>query len=461
MQLWEQNSSAIAYCYYTRMEDIIISVKIKTRFAPSPTGALHIGGVRTALYEYLVAKKGNGTFSLRIEDTDRARVVEGSTEDIIETLKWLGLEIDGEPIFQSKRADIYKEHANKLVTGGFAYEQDGAIYFRIKKEGKTSIVDLVGGRKIEFDNATQDDFVILKSDGYPTYHLAHVVDDHLMETNPVIRGAEWISSIPKHIQLFEAFGWERPQYAHLPVILGTDRSKLSKRHGAKPASQFRKDGFLAEAILNYMALLGWTPPSGKEILSLSEMIKEFDLSDVNSANPIFDITKLEWMNGEYIRKTGDSNLKHKIRDYLMDISSGALKSEHPSEEEIGKVVPLIKDRIKTLSDFVPLTDFLWEKPEHDMEIFKKLAVKNPGEALLKIAEKLAKLEKPWNSELFEKTFRELAEGLGMKAGDIFQLIRVAVSGQTVTPPLFESIKILGEEEVLRRIKEAVEFLQIP
>jgi len=227
---------------------------IKTRFAPSPTGALHIGGVRTALYEYLVAKKGNGTFSLRIEDTDRARIVEDSPEDIIETLNWLGLEVDGEPIFQSKRADIYKEHAKKLVMGEFAYEQDGAIYFKTKKEGKTSIVDLVGNRKIEFDNATQDDFVILKSDGFPTYHLAHVVDDHLMETNPVIRGAEWISSIPKHVMLFEAFGWELPQYAHLPIILGPDKSKLSKRHGAKPASEFRKDGFLPEAILNFMAL---------------------------------------------------------------------------------------------------------------------------------------------------------------------------------------------------------------
>ncbi len=263
---------------------------IRTRFAPSPTGALHIGGVRTALYAYLVAKKGSGTFSLRIEDTDRARLVEGATEDIVETLNWLGLTFDGEPIFQSKREDIYKDHAQKLVDNGFAYKQDGAIYFKTKKEGKTSIVDLVGSRTIEFDNATQDDFVILKSDGYPTYHLAHVVDDHLMETNPVIRGAEWISSLPKHIQLFEAFGWEKPRYAHLPIILGTDRSKLSKRHGAKPASEFRGDGFLPEAILNFMALLGWTPPSGKEILSLEEMTAEFELSDVNIANPIFDIT---------------------------------------------------------------------------------------------------------------------------------------------------------------------------
>lgn len=437
-------------------------MNVKTRFAPSPTGLLHIGGVRTALYAYLVAKKANGVFSLRIEDTDQARLVEGAVEDIIETLKWLGLQFDGEPIYQSKRVDLYKEHAEKLVEGGFAYEQDGAIYFKTKKEGETSINDLVGKRTIEFENSTQDDFVILKSDGYPTYHLAHVVDDHLMETNPVIRGAEWISSIPKHVQLFEAFGWEVPQYAHLPIILGTDRSKLSKRHGAKPASEFRRDGFLAEAILNYMALLGWTPPSGKEILSLQEMVVEFDLVDVNIANPIFDVTKLEWMNGEYIRKYQISNLKYQILEYLKNLGSGVMP-DHPTEEEIEKVTPLIKERIKKLSDFVPLTDFLWEKPEYDKAQFEKLVpsgveglnIKNQKEVLEKIQLEMEKMERPWKTEVFEQTFRSLADEMGIKAGDMFQLIRVAVSGQTVTPPLFESIQILGEEEVISRVEKAM------
>ncbi len=432
---------------------------IKTRFAPSPTGALHIGGVRTALYEYLVAKKAGGTFSLRIEDTDRARFVEGAVEDIIKTLQWLGLNFDGEPVYQSQRIDLYKEYAKKLVDTNKAYEKDGAVWFKVDLEGSTSIIDLVGNRKIEFENSTQKDFVILKSDGYPTYHLAHVVDDHLMETNPVIRGAEWISSIPKHVQLFKAFDWEVPQYAHLPIILGTDRSKLSKRHGAKPASEFREDGFLAEAILNYMAFLGWTPTSGKELLTLAEMVQEFDLADVNSANPIFDITKLEWMNGEYIRKTENSNLTTQIKDYLIGISGGALKKEHPTEEEIGKVVPLIKDRIKTLANFVPLTDFLWEKPEYDMEIFKKLKIENPVEVLAKVEEKMVGLQKPWQSEIFEKNFRKLADELELAVSQMFQLIRVAVSGQTVTPPLFESIEILGEEKSLNRIKEAMSFLK--
>src|SRR3990167_1659779 len=421
-------------------------MEIKTRFAPSPTGSMHIGSVRTALYAYLIAKKAKGIFSLRIEDTDQARLVEGSVEDIIATLKWLGLEFDGEIIYQSKRQDIYKEHAKKLVDGGFAYENMGAIYFKTKKEGKSKIIDLVGNREIEFENSTQDDFVILKSGSYPTYHLAHVVDDHLMETNPVIRGAEWISSIPKHVQLFEAFGWVIPQYAHLPIILGTDKSKLSKRHGAKAASEFRQDGFLPEAILNYMAFLGWTAPSGKKILTFSEMVEEFDLADVHIANPVFDLTKLEWMNGEYIRKMSDEELTKRLQEFLVD---------HPAKEKIGPVVPLIKERIKKLSDFVPLTDFFWEVPEYDKQEFDKLKVKSKKEILTKILEKMENMEKPWRTDVFEKTFRELAEELGEKAGDLFQLIRVSVSGQLVTPPLFESIKILGEEETLIRVESAI------
>lgn len=425
-------------------------MEVKTRFAPSPTGMMHIGGVRTALYAYLVAKKAEGVFSLRIEDTDRTRFVEGVTEDIIKTLNWLGLAFDGEPMYQSKRIDLYKEYAKKLVDSGKAYEKEGAIWFKINLNGKTLIVDLVGGRKIEFENSTQKDFVILKSDGYPTYHLAHVVDDHLMETNPVIRGAEWISSLPKHVQLFESFGWEVPQYAHLPIILGTDKSKLSKRHGTKGAWEFREDGFLADAILNYMALLGWTPPSGKEILTLAEMIEGFDLADVNNANPIFDIRKLEWMNGEYIRKMSDSELTKRLQEFLID---------HPAKERIAPIVPLVKERIKKLSDFVPLTDFLWERPEYDTAEFNKVKIEDKKKVIQRVSEKLEIMEKPWKAEVFEKTFRDLADELKIKAGEMFQLIRIAVSGQSVTPPLFESIQILGEEEAFQRVKESLKFLE--
>lgn len=425
--------------------------EIKTRFAPSPTGFMHIGGVRTALYEYLVAKKNNGKFYLRIEDSDRNRFVEGATEDIIESLKWLGLDFEGEPIIQSSRLKTYQEHAKKLVDEGKAYEKEGAIWFKMNLEGTTGITDLVGNRKIEFPNKDQKDFVLLKSDGYPTYHLAHIVDDHLMETNPVIRAAEWISSIPKHVQLFEAFGWEVPQYAHLPIILGTDKAKLSKRHGAKAVSEFRKDGFLPEAILNYMAFLGWTPKSGKEMLTVDEMAKEFDLKDVHVTNPIFDITKLEWMNGEYIRKMSDDELEKRLEEFL---------SDHPGKGKISKLIPLVKERIKKLSDFIPLTNFFFYQPEYDLSPFRKLKIGEDEPRVKKTLEEilgvLENLPKPWKAVDFEETFKKYAQEKDLTNFDVFQLIRIAVSGQLVTPPLFESIEILGEEETLKRIKNVAE-----
>lgn len=427
-----------------------LALRTKTRFAPSPTGMMHIGGVRTALYAYLVARKNNGTFSLRIEDTDRKRFVPDAQEDIIKNLKWLGIQFDGEPIIQSQRKEIYQKYAKELVDKGLAYEQEGAVWSKMPKEGQIKFTDLVGHREISFNLADQKDFVILKSDGFPTYHLAHVIDDHLMETNPVIRGDEWLPSVPKHILIFQAFGWEVPSYAHLPLIVGTDRTKLSKRHGAKAVSEFRQDGFLPEAILNYMALLGWTPPANKEILSLEEMIKLFDLKDAHWTAAVFDITKLEWMNGEYIRLASDEELTKKLQDFLVD---------HPAKERIAPVVPLVKERIKKLSDFVPLTDFLWGKPDYDQSQFQKLNINQ--NVLAKILDKLEAMEKPWKTEIFEKTFRDLADELKIKAGSVFQLVRLAVSGQSVTPPLFESIRILGEEETIQRIKEAIEFLKTP
>lgn len=427
-------------------------MNLRVRFAPSPTGSLHIGGVRTALYTYLVAKKNQGKFVLRIEDTDRHRVVEGAADDIIRTLEWLGLNFD-ELVFQSQRKDIYKQQALVLVSKGKAYEKDGAIWFKMQLSGKTAIIDLVGDRKIEIDNKYEKDFVILKSDGFPTYHLAHVVDDHLMGMDPIIRGPEWVSSLPKHIQLFEAFGWPIPRYAHLPVILGPDKSKLSKRHGAKPASEFRKEGFLPEAILNYMALLGWTPPSGEEVLTMQQMIDQFELHDVHTSNPVFDKLKMEWMNGEYIRRMSDDVLASKLEDYLVD---------HPAKKGLAPIIPLIKTRIKKLSDFIPLTNFLFEKAEYEAEVFERLKI--PGgfdkiaQILSRVAEELGGLEKPWQKEKFETVMQDLAKKLEVNNTQFFQTMRVAISGQLVTPPLFESMKILGEEESIDRIKNCLQLL---
>lgn len=423
-------------------------MEVKVRYAPSPTGNPHVGNLRTALFTFLLARRSSGQFLLRIEDTDKKRALKESYTTILDSLKWLGLTFDGEVIYQSKRLDIYKEHAQKLLDKGLAFKSDAAIYFKTKKSGQTAWVDLVGGKRISFDNLSQEDFVILKSDGYPTYHLASVVDDHLMGITHVTRGEDWISSTPKHIMLYQAFGWDLPQFVHFPNILASDRSKLSKRHGVVGIMDFKKDGFLPPALINYLALLGWTPPSGKEILSLEEMIKEFDLKDINTSPAIFDIQKLEWLNGEYIRKSQNSKLKGQIFEYL---------EKRQPEELIEKIVPLVKDRIKKLSDVVPLCDFLWEAPEYDKAQYEKLKIKNQKEILQKIQKKLEEMEKPWQADVFEKTFRELADEEGVKAGDIFQLIRVAVSGQLVTPPLFESIKILGEEETLKRVQSAVDF----
>lgn len=418
--------------------------KVKTRFAPSPTGMMHIGQVRTALYSYLVAKQNHGEFILRIEDTDRERFVEGSAENIMDTLKWLGLGWDGEPVYQSGRLQTYKEHAKQLLKTKKAYEKEGAIWFETPKEGEISWTDLVGNKKITIGNNQQADFVLIKSDGFPTYNFANVVDDHLMEITHVIRGVEFISSTPKHVMVYGSFGWGMPNFVHLPLILGTDRSKLSKRHGAKPAWEFKIDGYLPEAILNFMALLGWTPKSGKETLSLAEMVEEFSFDALNVSNPVFDITKLEWMDGEYIRAMSDEELTEKLQEFLVD---------HPNKEKIALLVPLVKERIKKLSDFVPLTDFIFESPEYDIEVFNKIKVENQKEVLGRIIQTMDSLEKPWKAEDFEQAFRKLAEDLEVKVGDMFQLVRVAVSGQPVTPPLFESIKIIGEEEVSSRIKE--------
>ena len=421
---------------------------VRVRLAPSPTGSPHIGTAWQALFDYCFAKKNQGKFILRLEDTDRARYVAESEEEIQETLKWLGFEYD-ESFKQSERLLIYKKYSKELLEQDLAYEDEGAIRFKTTKIGKTSWTDLVESKLITFPNNTQEDFVIIKSDGYPTYNFANVVDDHLMEITHVIRGNEFISSTPKHLMLYKAFNWTPPQFAHLPVLVGEDRSKLSKRHGAKGALEFKKEGFLKESLINFLALLGWSYPEGKEIFSLEEMIEVFDFKDFKSASAYFDVTKLEWMNGEYIRRMSDEELEKRLDEYLVD---------HPGKGKLAPIIPLVKERIKKLSDFIPLTDFFFEKVEYEKEVFDKLKVEKLNETLEKVLEELEKMITPWEAKVFEETFRKLAEELNISVSQMFQLIRVAISGQTVTPPLFESIKILGEGETIKRVKEVAKFL---
>lgn len=469
-------------------------MEVRTRIAPSPTGEnLHIGNLYTALINWAFARKNDGKFIVRIEDTDRERFIEGAQESILDSLEAFGLTPDESPrasgpyapYRQSERLELYQKYASELVQKDLAYKcycskeklekikEDEAVthirkkhreycdpnasgdkfVIRLKVPGQENVTfnDLIRG-DITINTNALDDQILLKSDGFPTYHLGVVVDDYLMKISHVIRAEEWISSTPKHILLYKAFGWELPVFVHLPILRNSDKSKLSKRKNPVWVSWYLKDGYLPEAILNFLALMGWSHPEQKEIFSLDEFIEKLDLKDFSPVGPAFDQIKLEWINGEYIRKMPDEELTKRLQDYLID---------HPAKEKIAPVVPLIKERIKKLSDFIPLTDFLFEKPEYDISVFKKLKITDLKLTLEKMLEKLDQMKSPWEAKDFEQTFISLAKELGISNLDMFQFIRVAVSGQLVTPPLFESIHILGEDETLLRVKEAMEFLKYP
>lgn len=476
-------------------------MEIRTRIAPSPTGDdLHIGNLYTALINWAFARKNNGKFIVRIEDTDRERYVEGAEKTILASIKAFGLDPDESPEVggsyapyrQSERLDLYKKYADELIEKDLAYKcfcskekleqirneqtqthvkknhreycdlnatgENFVIRLKVPGNEDISFDDLIRG-KITINSSQLDDQVLLKSDGFPTYHLGVVVDDYLMKISHVIRAEEWISSTPKHILLYKAFGWELPVFVHLPILRNSDKSKLSKRKNPVWVSWFLKDGYLPEAILNFLALMGWSHPEQKEIFSLDEFIEKLDLKDFSPVGPAFDQTKLDWMNGEYIRKMTDEELADRLEKYLQSVDHMA--KNIPSKEMLMKLTPLVKERIKTLSEFIPLTDLFFGKPEYDMQIFNKLKVSDKKAALVKITEKLELMKSPWEAKEFEETFKALAVELGISNLDMFQLIRVAVSGQLVTPPLFESIQILGEDEIKSRISDAIKFIENP
>ncbi len=408
---------------------------VRVRIAPSPTGIPHIGNTRTALFNYLFAKHHGGTFILRIEDTDRTRLVSGSEEALYEILKWLGLFWD-EKYTQSERLDIYKEHAQTLKEKDLAYEDNGAIRFRMPKDETTDWTDAIGNKKISFQNKDQEDFVILKSDGFPTYNFANVIDDHLMNITHVIRGDEFISSVPKHLQLYKSFSWEPPILAHLPVILGSDKTKLSKRHGAKSALDYKKEGFLKEAVLNFMVLLGWNPGGDKEILSLSEMIELFDLSGVNSASPIFDQKKLAWMNGVYIRKSQISSPVGGLKSQIVAYDE---KLKNVDEVLLDKVIPLAQTRIDTLADFYPLVQHFFEEPKIGMEEKERAIARKLNTAFLKIEQ--------WKKDIILAALKNVMQEENVRMPILYTVLTGKPSGL----PLPESLEILGKETVLKRL----------
>lgn len=483
---------------------------VRTRIAPSPTGEdLHIGNLYTALINWAFARKNHGQFIVRIEDTDRERYVEGAEKTILNSIKAFSLSPDESPekggpyapYRQSERLDLYKKYADELLEKDLAYKcfcskekleqirneqnqthikknhreycdpssggEKFVIRLKVPSSENITFNDLIRG-DITISSNELDDQVLLKSDGFPTYHLGVVVDDYLMKISHVIRAEEWISSTPKHVLLYKAFGWDLPTFVHLPILRNSDKSKLSKRKNPVWVSWYLAEGYLPEAILNFLCLMGWSHPDQKEVFSLDEFIEKLDLKKFSPVGPAFDPIKLDWMNGEYIRKMSDEDLTDRLETYLHEIDHSA--KNIPDKEILEKLVPLIKERIKKLSDFIPLTDFIFGKPEYDMNVFNKLKIEDKQSlgsndlkksALNKITEKLESLKSPWDAKEFEEAFKSLAVELQISNLDMFQLIRVAVAGQLVTPPLFESIEILGEEETKERMNDAIKFLENP
>ena len=475
----------------------------RTRIAPSPTGDPHVGTAYQALFCSALAHQTSGQFILRLEDTDKGRYSVDSDIRIFAAIKWCGLVYDEgpdvggpyAPYRQSERLPIYKDHAEKLIEMGHAYycfcspdrlermrkeqmdrhesphydrrclrldpsevaakicaNESHVIRLRVPDAGRTTFHDIVHG-DVSFENSLIDDQVLLKSDGFPTYHLAVVVDDHLMKITHIIRGDEWLSSTPKHVLLYQFFGWELPIFIHTPLLLNADRTKISKRKSPEKTSLegFRKEGYLPEALLNYLAVLGWSHPEEKEIFNMVEFFELFSLENINKSGSFFDLAKLLWMNGIYIRNLPLEDLAERLMPY----------SKYPYDM-ILRVLPLLQQRFKLLGEFDTLASFFFETPEfYDLALFtsKQFNKSEIHDKLVEIGKLLAHLDWPWEHDNWEMSMRRQAEELGFRQlGDLLMLLRVAVTGRKETPPLFETMLLMGRDEVLNRINNAAAFL---
>lgn len=479
--------------------------KIRTRFAPSPTGRMHVGNLRTALYAYLIAKHENGDFLLRIEDTDQERQMEGAEGIIYRTLEKTGLihdegpDKDGGygPYVQSERqkAGIYMEYAKKLVERGEAYYcfctqerldslkknvngEEIMVYdkhclslskeeveanlkagmpFVIRqnnpREGSTTFHDEIYG-DITVDNSELDDMVLIKSDGYPTYNFANVVDDHLMKITHVVRGNEYLSSSPKYNRLYEAFGWEVPVYVHCPTITNEEHKKLSKRSGHSSFEDLIEQGFLTEAVVNFVALLGWSPSDNQEFFTLEELVKAFDYHNISKSPAVFDMTKLRWMNGEYMKKMDF--------DRFYELADPYLKAVIKKPLDLKKIAAMVKTRIEVFPDIAPQIDFFEELPEYDPELYVHKKMKTTRESSLETLREVLPIleaqEDYSNDALYEALSRYVTEK-GVKTGFVMWPIRIAVSGKQMTPAgATEILEVLGKEESLKRIQKGIELL---
>ncbi len=487
---------------------------IRTRYAPSPTGRMHVGNLRTALYEYLIAKHENGTFILRIEDTDQERYVEGALEIIYRTMEGTGLihdegpDKDGGygPYVQSERkaTGMYLEYAKQLVEKGAAYycfctkerlaglkstvgsseedeDEETKVITRYDKhclhlskeeiaeklaagipyvirqnnptEGSTTFHDVIFG-DITVENEELDDMILIKSDGYPTYNFANVVDDHLMKITHVVRGNEYLSSTPKYTRLYQDFGWEEPVYVHLPLITNEEHKKLSKRSGHSSYEDLLEQGFVSEAIVNFVALLGWSSSSNKEIMSLKELIEEFDYRHINKAPAVFDMVKLRWMNGEYLKAMEDEKFYELALPYIKEVIH--------KELELKKIAALVKTRVETLVDIKGIIDFFEELPEYDITMYSHKKMKTDAESSLTVLQELLpRFEEltDYSEAAIEQVIMSYIGEKGIKNGQGLWPVRTAVSGKQSTPGgAYEIMNILGKEESLRRIRIAIEKL---
>jgi glutamyl-tRNA synthetase len=408
---------------------------VRVRFAPSPTGFLHIGGVHTALFNWLFARHEGGDFHLRIENTDTSREVAEATEQIQGSLSWLGLDWDGEVTFQLDRMERCREEARRLVGEGTAYEDEGAIRMRMPDEGVTAWDDLVRGR-IEWENERLDDLVIVRADGRPTYNFASPVEDWLDGITHVLRGDDHISNTPKQIRILEALGAPLPVYGHFANILGPDGKKLSKRHGATSVEEFRAQGYIPEALVNFLALLGWSYDDKTTVMSRDELVERFTLERVGASPAVFDFTKLEWLNGVYLRALSPEEYADRLVAYLRE------QGYEWDEALVRRVAPLVQEKIATLGEFPAFAGFFFARVEPDGDV--------DGEVLPAAATALSSVE-PFEAPAIEAALRGLADELGLKPRDAFQPIRLALTGSKVSPGLFESLEVLGRDEAVARL----------
>lgn len=484
---------------------------MRTRFAPSPTGSLHIGGLRTALYSYLLAKQSDGEFFLRIEDTDQAREVPGAVDIILKGLHWANIDPDegvvmmdgvpGErgdkgPYYQSKRLELYRKHVDELVAAGHAYpcfctperleqmrnaqaeKHQAPMYdrqcLRLSKDevaeriknGEAHVIrmkiphhetiefdDDVRGR-VSFQARTIDDQVLLKSDGFPTYHLAHVVDDHYMDTGIVLRGEEWLSSLPKHLLLFRQLGWTPPRYAHVSLLLNKDKSKLSKRQNSVSVEEYIEKGYLPEAIVNFIAMLGWNPGTTQDMFTMQELIEQFSLERVQKAGAIFDTEKLDWLQGQWMRKLTIDEFVKRIAPIVE-----ATYPEAADDDQFEKKAALIQERITFFQEAPDMLGYFYKTPAFNMELVASKKQKVEAADVPRIMKILVETLEPidagsWNEQTIEAAIRASVEKEGLKLGQLLWPLRAILTGREYSPGAFEVATVLGKEEVMKRVKSA-------